>query len=208
MKAGSATQDQARRLAEARRIREHAASLPAGAGGGGRRLQHRHLHAGGLPGVGGEEEGRAFDPISTPGRWSNNAALRFVHTQDPAGPDGVDDRFDQILLSGDLLDGAGWDYRGDASLPYSTLGWDDAAHSYRAWGNDGSSFNAALTLGGNEMVGDSIAASLVRAAYACCLRGRAPAGVPGHSTSRGRPRRRHKGGRQPVRPRRGEAVTC
>ncbi len=107
-------------------------------------------------------------PSTRPARRGGGPATRRSASCTPRtrpAPAGLDDRFDQILLSSDLLDRAGWDYRGDASLPYDTWGWDDAAHSYRAWGNSGSSFNASLTLGGNEMVGESIAASLVRAAY-------------------------------------------
>jgi len=72
----------------------------------------------------------------------------------------MDDRHDQILVSDDLVDEQGFEYRGDASIPYSTGTWDDSNHSYRSWGNDGSSYNTSLTVAGNTMVGATIAQAL------------------------------------------------
>ena len=111
-----------------------------------------------LVGAQAVNDGRFFDPINTPGSWNNNAAYRFVHTQDPAYQ--MDDRHDQILVSAGLVDGVGLDYIGDPALPYSTTTWDDPAHSYRCWGNDGSSYNQLLTTTGNQMVGNVIAQAL------------------------------------------------
>ncbi|MCW5936194.1 MAG: choice-of-anchor D domain-containing protein [Fimbriimonadaceae bacterium] len=108
--------------------------------------------------------GQFFDPIKTPGTWNNNGAFRFVHTQDPIGAGGMDDRFDQILLSSDLVDGDGFDYLGDPTKPYSTTTWNDPNHSYRAWGNDGTSFNTTLTVTNNTMVGPDIATAIRNAA--------------------------------------------
>ncbi|MCI0681425.1 MAG: hypothetical protein L0Y71_04910 [Gemmataceae bacterium] len=85
--------------------------------------------------------GQAFDPINAPGDWHNNPAFLAIHTQattfaDPPGPGvggGMDDRFDFILASGELLDGAGFDY---------------AAGSYRAYGNNGThDFNGNISSG-------------------------------------------------------------
>jgi len=164
MKAGTSSQDQQRRLLEAQAIRADAESLSA----------DRHFLLGGdfniqsssqaayqeLVGSQANNAGRFFDPIATPGSWNNNGAFRFVHTQDPVGPGGMDDRHDQLLLSATLVDGQGLDYIGDPAIPYSTFTWNDANHSYRAWGNDGSSFDTVLRSEGNEMVGPAIADAL------------------------------------------------
>ena len=83
---------------------------------------------------------RLYDPIARPGAWSGDASFADIHTQSPrivttlgdggvAG--GLDDRFDQILVSGAVMqDGAGIKY-----LP----------GSYTTVGQDGQHFNGALT---------------------------------------------------------------
>lgn len=167
MKAGNTSADQNRRLVEAQRIAANAGTLPAG----------RHFLVAGdlnipsssqsaylaLVGLNpGDPTGPFFDPIFTPGVWNNNSAFRFVHTQDPATE--MDDRYDQILVSATLLDGAGMHYIGDPARPYSTSTWDDPHHSYRAWGNDGTAYNAMLRTTGNTMVGSSIAQSIINVA--------------------------------------------
>tara|TARA_R110002049_G_scaffold185580_3_gene353826 strand:+ start:55492 stop:58680 length:3189 start_codon:yes stop_codon:yes gene_type:complete len=64
--------------------------------------------------------GQAFDPINRPGNWRNNSSFRDIFTQAPSatvqpglGLDGggMDDRLDFQLISGELQDGAGMDYR-------------------------------------------------------------------------------------------------
>jgi hypothetical protein len=168
MKAGTTLDDQARRLLEAQRIRDNAETLPAayhfllGADLNIRTADEAAYVE--LTGSQPNDQGRFFDPIKTSGYWYQNVQMRFVHTQDPAGAGGMDDRFDQILMSADLLDGVGFDYIGDPQKPYSLTTWDDADHSYRAWGNDGTSFNQSLTVSGNQMVGPFIAQALVNAA--------------------------------------------
>lgn len=162
MKAGTSSDDQLRRLTEAERIRADALALPAAwqflvAGDFNMRSSIEAAY-GAL--VGGALDGPFFDPISSPGTWYRAATYRFIHTQDPSGAGGMDDRFDQILLGAGLLDGDGFEYLGDASVPYSTTTWNDPYHSYRAWGNDGTSFNMALTITGNAMVGSAIAQAL------------------------------------------------
>ncbi|WP_394700517.1 hypothetical protein [uncultured Ilyobacter sp.] len=107
-------------------------------------------------------DGRFFDPINTPGSWNNNSSFRYVHTQDPAMA--MDDRHDQILVSVDLIDGVGADYIGEPTIPYSTTTWDDPHHSYRCWGNDGSSYDDPITTTGNTMVGPDIAQALIYSA--------------------------------------------
>lgn len=113
--------------------------------------------------------GRFFDPILSPGTWNNSSAFRILHTQDPAGAGGMDDRHDQILLSASLVDGSGFDYLGNPTVPYSISTWNDTNHSYRSWGNDGtmcptnSNCGPGLTVTGNAMVGASIAQSIINA---------------------------------------------
>lgn len=113
--------------------------------------------------------GRFFDPISTPGSgtsgtWYQINSMRFVHTQDPwnsATAGGMDDRFDFLLCSSGLLDGEGLSYIGNYGTAYSTTTWNDPNHSYRSWGNDGSTFNSPMNVATNAMVGPAIAQSLI-----------------------------------------------
>jgi len=164
MKAGSGSTDQARRLIEARRIRDDAELLdPAinimvlGDFNIQSSSQSAYIE---LTGFQANNNGRFFDPIATPGSWNNNSSFRFVHTQDPSGAGGMDDRHDQILVDEALGDGAGLEYIGLFGVPYATTTWDDPNHSYRSWGNDGSSYNTSLTTNGNTMVGPAIAIAL------------------------------------------------
>ncbi len=164
MKAGSTSTDQAERLTEARWIRDDAQTL----------ADHYHFVLGADLNIQSSSEaayqeliesqpnndGRFFDPISTPGSWNNNCSYRFVHTQDPIGAGGMDDRYDQLLVSDNLIDDSGFEYAGDATQPYSTTTWNDPFHSYRAWGNDGTSCNTSLRTTGNTMVGATIAQAL------------------------------------------------
>lgn len=165
MKAGTSSEDQDRRQIEAQAIRSDSDSLGA---------NHQIMVLGDfniqssaqtayqmLIGAGA---GQFFDPIGSAGDWNNNNAYRFLHTQDPSGAGGMDDRHDQILMGGGLGDGIGTDYVGAFGTAYSTTTWDDANHSYRVWGNDGTSFNSTLTTTGNTMVGADIAQSLINSA--------------------------------------------
>lgn len=166
MKAGTATGDLSRRLAEAMALRADIASLSGFNGAilaGDFNMQSSTEDAYvKLTGSEANNAGRMFDPINTPGDWDNDNAFRYVHTQDPSAS-GMDSRYDFILLNAPLLNGAGFDYIGQPSTPYSTITWNDPSHSYRVWGNDGSSFNSTLTVAGNAMVGPSIAQALVNA---------------------------------------------
>ncbi len=165
MKAGSSTSDQNRRLIEAQRIVADLANLPV----------ERHFVLGGdfntqrssQPGfvalVGQPyNSGPFIDPISTPGSWNNNATYRMIHTQDPAGQ--MDDRLDMILLSGSMVDNVGLDYIGSFGTPWNLSRWDDPNHSYRAWGNDGTTYDTVLRTTGNAHVSPAIAQAIITTA--------------------------------------------
>lgn len=177
MKSGSGSGDQARRLVEAQRIRDNAEGVDTNGVGTGLPAGWNFLVGGDfnvqtstqaayqeLVGSQANNTGRFFDPIKTPGSWNNNSAFKIVHTQDPIGAGGMDDRHDQILTCGGLVDGQGFDYIGNPAVAYSTTTWNDPNHSYRSWGNDGTSFDATLTITGNTMVGATIAQALVTVA--------------------------------------------
>ncbi|MFO0972097.1 MAG: choice-of-anchor D domain-containing protein [Phycisphaerae bacterium] len=168
MKAQEAgTSDDNRRLLEAQRIRDDAEALPGWhfLMSGDTNIQSDTESAYvELVGSQPNNAGRFFDPSHSPGTWNNNGGFKFIHTQDPVGAGGMDDRHDQILLSASLIDGAGLDYIGNAGIAYSTTTWNDPNHSYRAWGNDGTSFDTQLTVTGNQMVGPTIAQALRDAA--------------------------------------------
>jgi len=184
MKAGSASADRARRTPEAQRIRDDAQALPAGSNfilGGDFNIQGWSETAYQiLIGSQANNAGRLIDPIKAPGAgaasgsWNGNSTWRFVHTQDPAtcdaacgsgcGGGGMDDRFDQLLVSAALADGNGLDYIGNVNVSYSNSTWNDPNHSYRCWGNDGTSFNCRLNTTTNAMVGPAIATALVASA--------------------------------------------
>jgi endonuclease/exonuclease/phosphatase family metal-dependent hydrolase len=167
MKAGNTASDRERRLLECQRIRANAETLgvrPFLLGGDFNMQTSNEAGYVELVGQKINDDGRFFDPVKTPGTWNRNSLMRFLHSQDPS-PSGVgmDDRFDQILLSANLVDGKGFDYLGNPTVPFSTTTWNDPNHSYRIWGNDGSSFGTSLRITGNTMVGPSIAQALVDA---------------------------------------------
>lgn len=106
--------------------------------------------------------GRLLDPISRPGVWRNSPLFRMIHTQDPrVANGGMDDRYDQVLVSSSLVDGRGMEYDGVFGQPWDLNTFADPAHSYRAWGNDGTTLNTGMRINGNSMVGPDIAAAIV-----------------------------------------------
>jgi hypothetical protein len=173
MKAGNATTDNARRLVEAQRIRDNATGINTNGPGSAKPIPYQFMVLGDMNMQSSSQTsyqkfiaseannlGRFFDPILTPGSWNNSVSFRFVHTQDPSGAGGMDDRHDQILIGAGLRDNAGLDYLG-LPLPYSTSTWNDPNHSYRAWGNDGTSFDFNMRTIGNTMVGPVIAQAII-----------------------------------------------
>lgn len=164
MKAGTTNDDKARRLLEAQLIRDDAESLGRPfILGGDFNIQHSNETSFvELTGSQANNVGRFTDPIKSPGGWNHTVSFRFVHTQDPATSGaGMDDRFDFLLLSSGLVDGNGFEYIGNPNIAYSTSTWNDPNHSYRCWGNDGTSFDLPLTVTGNQMVGPTIAQALI-----------------------------------------------
>lgn len=97
-----------------------------------------------------------IDPINAPGSWNNNASYAAVHTQstrnnqnlDCGAQGGLDDRFDQILVSNNVM-------QGTDSLKY-------LVDSYDAVGNDGNHFNSNLLA---APVNTQYPDSVVRALY-------------------------------------------
>jgi hypothetical protein len=95
------------------------------------------------------------DPINTPGNWNNSSSYSSIHTQstrtgedlDCGSTGGMDDRFDQILVSQNVMNN-------NDNVEYQ-MG------SYRAVGNDGNHFNSSLISGSNSMYPSSV----VRALY-------------------------------------------
>jgi hypothetical protein len=161
MKAGTSSTDQQRRLVEATNIADDIASLPAARGkivGGDLNIQNSNQQAYQHLTRSQNNFGPVIDPIATPGSWDNNSAFRFVHTQDPISQ--MDSRYDQILLSPNLYDGQGLDYIGQQNVVFSTSTWNDPNHSYRCWGNDGTTYNVPIKTTGNSMVGPIIAQAL------------------------------------------------
>lgn len=172
MKAGRSPTDRQRRIVEAQAIRADAQALPEGTHimllgdfnmQGSSEPAYRDLVES-RP----DDNGRFFDPVSSPGQWHDNHFFRFLHSQDPVTA--LDDRFDQILVNDDLLDGDGLEYLGDYPTPLSITTFDDPNHSYRTWGNDGRSFDTAMRIADNQMVGPVIAQALFDA----------PGGTLGH----------------------------
>lgn len=104
-----------------------------------------------------DNDGRCLDLYSMPGTW-NQFAYRTVHTQCPClsgcganfSGGGMDDRFDMILQSASLRDGAGLDL---------------LTTTYKAYGNDGQHYNDSIDGGGfNTAVPLSVATALRNAA--------------------------------------------
>lgn len=97
------------------------------------------------------------DPLNQGGAWSSNAAFAPYHTQstrslsspfyDCGAVGGMDDRFDFLLLNDSLLFGSDLYY-----LP----------QSYRAWGNNGSTYNTRINAPTNT---SGVSASVLNALF-------------------------------------------
>ncbi|MNK25806.1 Endonuclease/Exonuclease/phosphatase family protein [compost metagenome] len=98
------------------------------------------------------------DPINMPGNWTSNSSFSAIHTQSPrvsgstdcGVTGGLDDRFDHILVSQNVMTGANL-------MQYT-------ASSYKAIGNDGNHYNQSILSGGNSQYPDSVVRALYYAA--------------------------------------------
>lgn len=163
LKASDTSEDAARRGEEAVLIRNVLNQHPAGTrfivGGDFNLYTHTEPAWTTFTAAGGT--GRLYDPINRAGVWSDGASFAVVHTQSPAANwGGMDDRFDFLMVSDAISTGDGLAYIGDRAIPYGSV-WNDPNHSYRAWGNDGLSFNQGMRIANNTMVGPVIAQGLV-----------------------------------------------
>ena len=140
-KAGSSSSDQARRDFEANSIRNDIDALGNGIHAiyaGDFNMQSSNQAA--YQTLLSAGNGQAFDPINTPGNWGNSFTYRAVHTQNPTdgssglNPNGVNDRYDFQLVTGEFLDNEGLSY-----IP----------GSYHAFGNNGTTYNQATNSGSN-----------------------------------------------------------
>ncbi len=95
---------------------------------------------------------RLYDPVGQPGNWHDNADFKNYHTQsthssgDCFSSEGMDDRFDFILLSESIL-------KGDGEVSYID-------GTYETVGQDGSYFNDPLNFSSNASVPEEIARAL------------------------------------------------
>lgn len=159
LKAGSASADQSARAAQTALLRDVLNGRPQG----------RHLFVCGDLNTYRSSEvgyqnlvsgGTNFmrDPINMPGNWTNNSSFAAIHTQSPrvsgstdcGVTGGLDDRFDHILVSQNVMTGANL-------MQYTTS-------SYKAIGNDGNHYNQSILSGGNSQYPDSVVRALYYAA--------------------------------------------
>ncbi len=159
LKAGTSSSDLSKRLAEATILRNHLNATPTGsnliaAGDYNIRSSSESAYQK-LIGSEASNNGRLKDPIGRPGHWNNNSAFADIHTQSTrttqfggGATGGLDDRYDQILISYPLDDGEGMDF-----IPGSQV----------SYGNDGLHFNMAINDAVNYAVGQEIADALHQA---------------------------------------------
>jgi endonuclease/exonuclease/phosphatase family metal-dependent hydrolase len=99
------------------------------------------------------QTGYFIDPLNLNGRWNNNGSFAPYHTQstrvrnlgDGGATGGLDDRFDMILMSQEILNSGGITY-----IP----------GSYNEYGNDGNHFNDSINQPPNAVVGELVADAL------------------------------------------------
>jgi hypothetical protein len=156
LKAGSASADQLERAGQTQLYRTYVDSKP---------LMRNHFFCGDLNVYKSSEtcyqnlttggSNPFFDPIFSPGNWNNNSSFAAIHTQSPrtsgtwacGATGGMDDRFDQILVSQNVLSGSD-------NLSY-------ISNSYQAVGNDGLHFNSSLlSAPTNALYPDSIVSAI------------------------------------------------
>ncbi len=156
LKAGSSGSDIAIREDQCEQIRAHMNDYPSGTHFifGGDLNMYTSSEAGyqDLVGSQADNDGRCFDPINKPGYWHDSYTFRREHTQAPAtSPSGgytgggMDDRYDQLLISAALQDGDGLSY---------------VTGSHKAFGNDGYRLNNDINNPTNQEVSQEMADAL------------------------------------------------
>ncbi len=160
LKAGSSSTDKTKRLTEATILRNHTNNHDPDthfiiAGDFNIRASSESAYQK-FVGSEANNNGRVKDPINRPGSWHDSYSFRDIHTQSPrttqfggGATGGMDDRFDQLLISYALDDGDGLSY---------------VSGSHVAYGNDGGHLNQAINYGTNYAVGAVIADALHEAA--------------------------------------------
>jgi endonuclease/exonuclease/phosphatase family metal-dependent hydrolase len=155
LKAGSSTEDRNKRKNMCDTIRKYAALESAE--GFNVLAGDFNFQASSEPGFQSLTTGgtnRFADPVEALGTWNKNYNFRYVHTQstrfnesyDCGVTGGMDDRFDMILLSENLInDGKKIQY---------------LQQSYEVVGNDGLHYNQSFLSGANAKVSTSIASAL------------------------------------------------
>ncbi len=156
LKAGDTTSDEAIRLTMTNVIRDYLNGLPSGSHfivlGDLNVYTNTDDSYERLIRSEADNDGRSKDPINKQGAWHDNYTYRMTHTQSPrvasfegGSGGGLDDRFDQILVSYPFDDGSGLSY---------------VADSYFAFGNDGYHLNAAVNAMPNYVVSEAMANAL------------------------------------------------
>jgi len=156
LKAGSSSSDEDVREDQCNDIRAHMNAYPSGTNFifGGDLNVYSSSDAGYqvLLASQADNDGRCFDPINQPGSWHDSYTYRHIHTQSPRETStgsytggGMDDRFDQLLISASLEDGSGMDY---------------VVGSHTAYGNDGYRLNGDINDPVNQVVSAAIADAL------------------------------------------------
>lgn len=144
LKAGSTTSDVNQRANESTNLRNNADALGEGANIvylGDFNMQAPTEQ--GFVNLTASGAGQAVDPLGL--TFWNGIGNAVHHTQstrtsalsDGGSPGGMDDRFDLQIVTGELLDGNGLNYIGPSSTGATE-------HSYQAFSNDGSTFDAAI----------------------------------------------------------------
>ncbi len=160
LKAGSSSSDIATREDQCEEIRAHMNGYPSGTHFilGGDFNMYTSSEAGyqDLVGSQADNDGRCFDPVNKPGYWHDSYTFRRLHTQAPgvSPPSGftgggMDDRYDQLLISAALQDGNGLSYITD---------------SHKAFGNDGYRLNNDINDPTNQEISQEMADALYYAA--------------------------------------------
>ncbi len=155
LKAGSGTSEAATRGVQCRDIRAYVDTKP---------INQTYIIGGDMNVYRSTEEGYAAlttggvnpfkDPINRPGKWNSSATFKDIHTQSTrngqniecGSTGGLDDRFDQLLVSANVLN------------------TNNRVHyingTYKAIGNDGNHYNVALNTGTNSMYSQALVNAL------------------------------------------------